>query len=223
MTMVGGLVGAVGASAEPVGAAGFRPEAITAVRDAVAALPMTSQRITVTASGGLKFELIELAPAEARAGARPQLATVVDACGARWSARLEVAPFVTAMINDARRASVSLCIRSAYRTFDEQVAIRLASGCANYPEPTRSACVYDWTGSEVVAAGMGRSARPGYSRHQQGLAFDIVGLVPNSAIGNWITANAHRYGFYRFGDFKQVGPNGLWGLDDPGHLSVDGG
>lgn len=43
------------------------------------------------------------------------------------------------------------------------------------------------------------SARPGYSEHQTGLAFDLLhqngALVTNTAEANWIAKNAHRYGF----------------------------
>lgn len=211
-------VGAVAA-----GAIEWRPETLSAIGRTAAALPTVEQRITVTPSGGLRIQLLELSPAQSRAGLRPLLAPVVDGCGVRWLVRLEVASLVTAMLNDAGRAAVRMCFRSAYRSFDEQVAIRLDLGCANYPEPTRTACVYDWTGNQVAAAGMGRSARPGFSRHQQGLAFDVQGLTPGTALGNWVTANSHRYGFYRFGDFAMLGPTGAWGLDDPGHVSIDGG
>ena len=210
------------AGGAPAAAIDWRPAALSALGDAARAMPVTPQRITQTPTGGLKIQLVELSPPESKAGVRPALATIVDACGAPWSVRLEIATFVTAMINDARRASVSICLRSAYRSYGEQVAIRLDLGCAAYPEPTRSACVYDWTASEVVAAGMGRSARPGYSRHQQGIALDVANLRAGNALGDWVTANAHHYGFYRFADFQMLGPTGPWG-DDQEHISLDAG
>ena len=43
------------------------------------------------------------------------------------------------------------------------------------------------------------SAKPGYSEHQAGLAFDIRHgngtLVTNGPAAEWISANAHKYGF----------------------------
>ena len=43
------------------------------------------------------------------------------------------------------------------------------------------------------------SARPGYSEHQTGLAFDVLHsngqLVTNSAEASWVAQNAHSYGF----------------------------
>ncbi|WP_207871519.1 zinc D-Ala-D-Ala carboxypeptidase [Enterococcus sp. DIV2402] len=43
------------------------------------------------------------------------------------------------------------------------------------------------------------SARPGYSEHQTGLAFDLIhnngSLLEKSREANWLAANAHQYGF----------------------------
>ena len=79
-------VGAVAA-----GAIEWRPETLSAIGRTAAALPTVEQRITVTPSGGLRIQLLELSPAQSRAGLRPLLAPVVDGCGVRWLVRLEVA------------------------------------------------------------------------------------------------------------------------------------
>ena len=216
------LLGASGLVAPTVGALGWSPAALAALGSVSRALPL-QQPVLPTASGGQRLQLIEVSAADSKAGVRPFLATIRDACGVRWEVRSEVAPYATAMINDAARASVRICVVSAFRSFAQQAEIRERSGCSAFAEPVRSACVYDWTSDQVVAAGMGRSARPGYSRHQQGFAIDVSGLLPGTALGNWVAANAHRYGLFRLGDRGFLGPDGTWSPDDSGHLSIDAG
>ncbi|MEG0469142.1 MAG: M15 family metallopeptidase [Longicatena sp.] len=68
------------------------------------------------------------------------------------------------------------------------------------------------------------SARPGYSEHQTGLAFDLLHkdgtLVENSAEVNWIATNAHKYGFIvRY----QVGKEHITGYQaEPWHIRYIG-
>ncbi|MFN7135483.1 MAG: D-alanyl-D-alanine carboxypeptidase family protein, partial [Myxococcales bacterium] len=43
----------------------------------------------------------------------------------------------------------------------------------------------------------GYAARPGYSNHQNGIALDLNTGSFSSATYNWLTRNAHRFGFER--------------------------
>lgn len=68
------------------------------------------------------------------------------------------------------------------------------------------------------------SARPGYSEHQTGLAFDLLhqdgSLVENTPEANWIAQNAHRYGFIvRY----QAGKEAITGYQaEPWHIRYVG-
>ena len=84
-------------------------------------------------------------------------------------------------------AGLALRLESAYRSFDSQT--RIYSG---------------WVASLGQAGADLTSARPGHSEHQTGFAIDI-GAVPatcsldqcfaDTAHGQWLAANAHRFGF----------------------------
>lgn len=73
------------------------------------------------------------------------------------------------------------------------------------------------------------SARPGYSEHQTGLAFDLLhtdgSLVVNSNEVNWIAQNAHRYGFivrYKAGKEYITGYQAEpWHIRYVGNLATD--
>jgi LAS superfamily LD-carboxypeptidase LdcB len=63
------------------------------------------------------------------------------------------------------------------------------------------------------------SARPGHSEHQSGLAFDLntiteaFGYTPE---GQWVAANAHRFGFIvRYPQGKEGSTGYIW---EPWHL-----
>jgi hypothetical protein len=80
-------------------------------------------------------------------------------------------PALAALIEGAARASFTVTIGSAHRTYEEQAAL--------------------W--DELSVTEPGRAARPGHSEHEAGLAVDL-GFAP-AAAADWTTANAWRYGF----------------------------
>jgi len=99
--------------------------------------------------------------------------------------RAAAAAALKQMLAGAKQAGYVVTAASGYRSYSDQVA------------------AYD---SEVAAYGQAKadseSARPGYSEHQTGLAVDLAsggcsitdcfGSTPG---GQWVTANAWRYGF----------------------------
>ncbi|MHC2185251.1 D-alanyl-D-alanine carboxypeptidase [Rathayibacter agropyri] len=84
-------------------------------------------------------------------------------------------------------AGLALAVQSAYRSYDTQVSVY--SG---------------WVSSRGQAGADATSARPGHSEHQTGWAVDVVGASGACALeicwgdtaeGQWVGANAHRFGF----------------------------
>lgn len=88
------------------------------------------------------------------------------------------------MYNDAEEAGYAFKINSAYRSYEKQVNIY--NGWVNQ-DGTEKADTY--------------SARPGYSEHQTGYAFDVRDYPKtNDDYGKtksftWVSQNAHKYGF----------------------------
>ncbi|PPF14251.1 hypothetical protein C5C31_02405 [Rathayibacter rathayi] len=90
---------------------------------------------------------------------------------------------------EAARSEVglSLAVQSAYRSYDTQVGVYAG-----------------WVSSRGQAGADATSARPGHSEHQTGWAVDVVGASGECALeicwgdtaeGQWVGANAHRFGF----------------------------
>lgn len=71
------------------------------------------------------------------------------------------------------------------------------SGFRSYE--TQASLYQSYVNQEGQAAADTYSARPGYSEHQTGLAFDLLDLSGNlleePAASQWLAENAHRYGF----------------------------
>jgi D-alanyl-D-alanine carboxypeptidase len=98
----------------------------------------------------------------------------------------EAWPYLQRMIDDAGNAGVKIYVSSAYRSFDEQSALK-----KDY--------------KIVYGAGTANqfSADQGYSEHQLGTAVDLIapGLggqldgFDGTAAYTWLLANAYRYGF----------------------------
>lgn len=97
----------------------------------------------------------------------------------------KMVPHMTAMFNAAAAAGVPLSLTSSYRSYSNQVVtynnwVRVNGGTA---------------AADTV------SARPGYSEHQTGLAFDLsagscsLECFRGSAQYAWMMANAHSFGF----------------------------
>ena len=86
------------------------------------------------------------------------------------------------MVNDAQTAGISLKLNSGFRSFEQQK--------------------YLFEGRQRDPAKFNVAAKPGFSNHQNGIAFDIAGTGGGySAIYRWLANNAGRYGFYNAGRF----------------------
>lgn len=97
----------------------------------------------------------------------------------------KIVPDMTAMFNAAAAAGVPLSLTSAYRSYNNQVATYNNWVAVN--------------GSTAAADTV--SARPGYSEHQTGFAFDLsaggcsLECFRGSAQYQWMLTNAATYGF----------------------------
>jgi D-alanyl-D-alanine carboxypeptidase len=99
--------------------------------------------------------------------------------------RAEAATALKSMLAGATTAGYTVTAASAYRSYPTQVSV-YANEVKSYGQATADS----------------ESARPGFSEHQTGLAVDLAsgscsitdcfGTTPG---GQWITANAYKYGF----------------------------
>lgn len=97
-----------------------------------------------------------------------------------------VAPYLTRLLKAAKNADIELYVKSAYRSFDEQSALK-----ASY--------------RVVYGAGSANqfSADQGYSEHQLGTAVDFISTGMNGQLDGfdrtaayaWLLKNAYKYGF----------------------------
>jgi D-alanyl-D-alanine carboxypeptidase len=99
--------------------------------------------------------------------------------------RAEAAQAVAALRAEAAAAGLDLVVQSAYRSVERQQGL-FGNATARFG----------------VAGAELRSARPGFSEHQTGLAVDVGGggcdierCFGDTAEGRWVVANAHRTGF----------------------------
>ncbi|WP_199582988.1 M15 family metallopeptidase [Blastococcus sp. TF02-09] len=111
-------------------------------------------------------------------------ADLVD-IGGGMQLRAEAARAVAALRAEAAAAGLDVEVQSAYRSFEYQQGLF-----------GNSAARFGVAGAEL------RSARPGFSEHQTGLAVDVGGggcdierCFGDTAEGRWVVANAHRTGF----------------------------
>jgi D-alanyl-D-alanine carboxypeptidase len=101
--------------------------------------------------------------------------------------RGDAAKALTSMFNAAKAQGLSLMLASGYRSYSAQVS------------------VYNgYVAQSGVAKADTFSARPGHSEHQTGLAADVEPssreceveqCFANTKEGQWLAANAHKYGF----------------------------
>ena len=111
-------------------------------------------------------------------------ADLVDV-GGGLQLRAEAAQAVAALRAEAAAAGLDVAVQSAYRSFERQQGL-FGNATARFG----------------VAGAELRSARPGFSEHQTGLAVDVGGggcdierCFGDTAEGRWVVANAHRTGF----------------------------
>lgn len=97
----------------------------------------------------------------------------------------DVLPFLRKMIDAAKEDGVSLLVRSAYRSFDEQTSLKNG-----------------YTVTYGTTAANRFSADQGYSEHQLGTTVDLTSQYLKSLDGFdksdsflWLQDNAYRYGF----------------------------
>lgn len=114
-----------------------------------------------------------------------------------------VAPRLQAMLDAAGQAGITIYLRSAYRSFDEQQALK---------------------GAYTVTYGAGTanqfSADQGYSEHQLGTAVDFIttGLggqlegFDKTAAYQWMLSNGYKYGFV-----LSYPPNNAYYIFEPWH------
>lgn len=154
----------------------------------------------------------------------PPLSMVHDACGAEWPVHSAIADRVQAMLSDAASINLGICINSSHRSYSDQVSIR-SRICAQFGFAANRGCIYEWRSGHWPFVGGNQVARPGYSRHQLGIAIDVGDLegYATAPVTSWLSANAHRYGLYNLGDRRRLGPGFVWGEGgEPWHLSIDG-
>ncbi len=95
-------------------------------------------------------------------------------------------PFLQRMIDAANSSNVTIYAFSAYRSFDEQSALKK-----------------DYRVTYGAGTANTFSADQGYSEHQLGTALDLIAPGQGGALDgfdatpayNWLTANAYKYGF----------------------------
>ena len=111
-------------------------------------------------------------------------ADLVDV-GGGLQLRAEAAQAVAALRAEAAAAGLDVAVQSAYRPFERQEGL-FGNSAARFG----------------VAGAEQRSARPGFSEHQTGLAVDVGGggcdierCFGDTAEGRWVAGNAHRTGF----------------------------
>ncbi|SDF73039.1 D-alanyl-D-alanine carboxypeptidase [Blastococcus aurantiacus] len=111
-------------------------------------------------------------------------ADLVD-IGGGLQLRAEAARAVGALRAEAAAAGLDVGVQSAYRSFERQQGL-FGNATARFG----------------VAGAELRSARPGFSEHQTGLAVDVGGggcdierCFGDTPEGRWVVANAHRTGF----------------------------
>ncbi|MFN0026766.1 MAG: D-alanyl-D-alanine carboxypeptidase family protein [Acidimicrobiales bacterium] len=154
----------------------------------------------------------------------PPLRAVTDGCGGGWLVHAAIADLAQGLLSAAAADGLALCINFGYRSFAEQAALR-ARRCAEVGFPGDLDCIERWSSGQWPFDGSNQIQRPGYSRHQLGLAIDLGDGdgYATAAVTTWLSANAHRFGFYNLGDRHRLGPAFRWGSGaEPWHISLDG-
>ena len=116
------------------------------------------------------------------------LETVTDSNGSNYYLSAKAKPSFSAMSDAATAAGESFYLTSSYRSYGDQV----------------STYAY-WVNTSGKAGADTYSARPGYSEHQTGLAFDVCATVngtkyvlsdfQKTSQYTWLQAHAANYGF----------------------------
>lgn len=94
------------------------------------------------------------------------------------------------LIEGAAQEGVCITVNSGYRTQEEQLLYRIKH-CKNKFKKDDMEFILKASSSLFKPY----TARPGYSRHQSGIAFDFN--TKDEAVYNWLKINALQYGFVR--------------------------
>lgn len=93
------------------------------------------------------------------------------------------------MFNAALKDSVRITIASGYRTFEEQFACRINNARKKYKRDTAFLLSAESSKFHPV------TAKPGYSSHQRGIAFDFN--TSDKEVYGWLKQNGIKFGFVR--------------------------
>jgi hypothetical protein len=116
-------------------------------------------------------------------GPPPQIVTVTGPAGQTMKVAASVAPQVRLLLAAAQRDGLVLRATSAYRTPEEQAALRRAH-CTHPDTDPASACHPP-------------TAPVGSSMHEKGLAIDFADCSTHStAVFRWLAGHAAAFGFY---------------------------
>ncbi len=197
----------VPAAAAPAGSSLMRPAPVHALKQQFSITDPTSPWVLVN-------KHMPLSPPAYAPADLVHPAVALGAGGETGLLRAEPAAAAVRMFSAAAANGVVMTLLSSYRSYDTQVSL-----------------YNNYAASSSVADADTKSARPGFSEHQTGLAFDIGdGASPASCAFNpcfatvpaaiWAAANAHRYGFIvRY----QVGREAVTGFyAEPWHLRYVG-
>lgn len=115
--------------------------------------------------------------------------TELDSIG-RSRVPVTIAPILRQMIKDACDDGVMIIPNSAYRSREEQIELRVRY--ARYRRLRNDSTYILYARPNQFSPEV---AKPGYSKHQLGTAFDFY--VRDRQAFYWLKANAARYGFIR--------------------------
>ena len=120
---------------------------------------------------------------------------IIDGC----PVSKDVAGYYIEMRNEAERDGVTLKLNSAFRGYED---VRVPDECGNGTKSGQNSLYQSFlngTGN--------KAAVPGYSQHQNGIAFDLqTGMPLNTKVAfpdqitkeyKWLMENAHKFGFIR--------------------------
>lgn len=117
----------------------------------------------------------------------PDVALMTSGTAEQQLIRSDVAVYVKALFNAAKKDNVNLVFGSGYRSANLQSSLYNQYVSVNGQQQADTF-----------------SARPGHSEHQTGLAFDVTSpsgqcfleiCFADTAEGKWVAKNAHKYGF----------------------------
>ncbi|CAN7649318.1 M15 family metallopeptidase [Mesorhizobium sp. LjNodule214] len=107
-----------------------------------------------------------------------KLVNIVDSTLEVEQIALETLPAYLRLVAAAEQSKVTVALRSGFRTYAEQA--------------------YLYEGFKNHKAGFATAARPGFSNHQHGQAFDLnVGGFQGNPVYDWLSQNGPKFGFIR--------------------------